>query len=362
MTILDRIRPGVRAMSGYVPGKQPKPGQRLIKLNTNENPFPPPQQVLAALSAALNGDRLRRYPDPGSRPVREAAARAYGLAPEHVVAGNGSDDLLTMILRTCVDPGQVVTAPEPTYSLYETLTELQGGRFQPVPWPADFTLPIPALLATGARVIFIVRPNAPTGHMVDLAAIADLCQRSPGIVVLDEAYVDFADDNGLPLLTDHPNLIITRTFSKSLALAGLRIGLGFMHPTLAEQMHKVRDSYNVNHLSQAAAVAALDNLSAYEPIIDTIRAERRRLSDALERRGFRVQPSQANFILTTVPDGPRSGQEWFEGLLKKNILVRYFGKDPRLADKLRITIGSREEMDELLAAVDDLSTVTGSER
>ena len=355
MNILDRIRPQVRGMSGYQPGVQPGPGQRLVKLNTNENPFSPPPPVLAALAAADgDGASLSRYPHPDARPVREAAARAYGLRTEQVVVGNGSDDLLTMIFRTCVDPGQVVTAPTPTYSLYRVLTDLQGGRFVDTPWPEDYSLPVSQLTAREARLTFVVRPNAPTGHVVPLADVAALCRRSVGIVVLDEAYVDFADDHGLALLADHPNLIVIRTFSKSLALAGMRIGLGFMDPVLAGELHKVRDSYNVNRLSQAVAVAALDHLDAYRPFIEAIRAERSRVTVALNGRGFRVQPSQANFVLAAVPEGGRGGWEWYEGLLAQGVLPRYFGDDPRLVDKLRITIGLPEEMDALLAAVDRL--------
>lgn len=175
-----------------------------------------------------------------------------------------------------------------------------------------------------------------------------------GILVLDEAYVDFAADNGLSLLQHYPNLIITRTFSKSMALAGMRIGLAFTRPELAEQMHKVRDSYNVNQLSQVAAVAALDHLSQYQPILQAIRMERQRLTVALQQRGFQVPESQANFILAQVPANHKGGKAWFEALRNAGILVRYFGSDPRLADHLRITIGRKESMDELVKQIDIL--------
>ncbi len=347
------VRPDIHKMSGYTPGEQPDSGKPLIKLNTNENPYPPPPVVMEAIRQATDAS-LRLYPEPSSRPVREAAARAYGLDPQQVVVGNGSDDLLTMILRTFVDHQEVVAAPAPTYSLYETLTSIQGGVFKPIPWADGLALPTEALLQSGAKVIFIVRPNAPTGHMAELSEVAKLCRDAPGVVVLDEAYVYFADDNGLPLLTDHENLLITRTFSKSLSLAGLRVGLGFMAAELAAQMHKVRDSYNLDRLSQAGAVAALDNLAAFEPAISAIRQQRRRVIDGLNARGFKVQESQANFVLATVPDVGMSAQNWLLALKKHGFLVRYFGNDLNLRDKIRITVGSQEEMDGFLHAVDSL--------
>ncbi|MBF0381670.1 MAG: histidinol-phosphate transaminase [Magnetococcales bacterium] len=343
----------IQKMSGYTPGEQPDPSRPLTKLNTNENPFPPPKAVLDAILSATK-QNLRLYPEPSSISVRQAAAKAYNLKPEQVIAGNGSDDLLTMVLRTFVGHKQLVTAPAPTYSLYETLTKIQGGIFKDTPWPDDFSLPIDDLIKSNAQLIFVVRPNAPTGHVVPLADIAKLCENAPGVVVLDEAYVDFAEDNGLSLLNDHDNLIITRTMSKSLGLAGLRVGLGFTNPTLAAEMHKVRDSYNLNRLSQAGAVAALDNLAAYKPGIAAIRNERSRVTIELQNRGFTVMDSQANFILATVPKDTLNGEGWLNALRNKGYLIRYFGSDPRLADKIRITIGTKDEMDGFLQAVDEL--------
>jgi len=353
MSIEERVRPAIRAMSGYVPGEQPDSQQRVIKLNTNENPYPPPQPVLDAISAAV-GEQLRLYPEPGSRPVRQAAARAYGLDADQVLVGNGSDDLLTIILRTFVDPGQVVAAPDPTYSLYQPLTAIQGGQYSYVPWNEDHQLPVQELAATGARVIFVVRPNAPTGHAIPLEDVRSLCQVAPGVVVLDEAYGDFCRDNGLGLLQDIPNLIVTRSFSKSLSLAGLRIGIAFTSLALARQMHKVRDSYNVDALAQAAATAALDNLHLYRPAIQAVLYQRKRLTEALEERGFKVPPSEANFVLATIPKGRRDGTAWLADLKQRGLLVRYFANHPQLVDKLRISVGSPEEMTALLAVIDDL--------
>ncbi|MBF0096689.1 MAG: histidinol-phosphate transaminase [Magnetococcales bacterium] len=353
MNIRRWVRPEVLAMAGYQPGEQPDGARPLIKLNTNENPYDAPPAVLQALTE-VDCSRLRLYPEPSSRPVREAAAAAYGLRPEQILVGNGSDDLLTILMRTFVAPGATVCVPEPTYSLYHSLCQLQGGHFVGIPWHDGWQLPLSALLAQQAALLILARPNAPSGHVVPLQQVAALCQQSPGIVVLDEAYVDFADDNGLALLHTEENLVIIRTFSKSMALAGLRIGLAFASPALIEQMHKVRDSYNVNRLSQLAAVAALGNLAAYQPSLQAIRQQRQRLSSALRQRGFQVPDSQANFVLATVPPGPRSGADWLATLRQEGILVRYFGSDPALRQQLRITIGTPEEMQQLLAAIDRL--------
>lgn len=353
MTVEKTVRPAVQKMSGYTPGEQPKSTQRIIKLNTNENPYPPPAAVLKAIAEAAN-ERLRLYPEPSSRPVREAAGRAYDLHPDQVLVGNGSDDLLTIILRTFVDAGQVVASADPTYSLYQTLTAIQDGIFKSIPWDAAGALPIQALIETGARVIFVVRPNSPTGHAVPLDTVSELCEKAPGVVVLDEAYVDFCADNGIPLLEKHNNLIITRTFSKSFSLAGLRIGLGFTNQALAAEMHKVRDSYNVDALAQAGAVAALNDLSAFDDNLNAIKEQRQRLTDELNQRGFHVPPSHSNFVLARIPADSIPGHEWLARLKEKGILIRYFTKPAEMIDKLRISIGSAEEMDILLEAIDSI--------
>ncbi|MBF0310303.1 MAG: histidinol-phosphate transaminase [Magnetococcales bacterium] len=355
MPLQDWIRPAVQEMAGYTPGEQPPPGVSIIKLNTNENPYPPPPEVMQAIRQAV-GEALRRYPEPDSRSVREAAARAYGHDARGIVCGNGSDDLLALVLRMAVDSGETVASPDPSYTLYEPLTTIQGGRFQAVPWAENGHLPVEALAAVRAKVCLVARPNAPTGHTFPLDEVARLCRLTPGIVVLDEAYADFADDNGLALLPRHANLIVTRSFSKSLSLAGLRLGLAFMTPDLAETMHKVRDSYNLDRLAQAAAVAALDHLEAFQPAIEAIRRERKHLTSALRQRGFTVPDSQANFVLADVPSGPATGRDWLLALKNTGILVRHFGSDPRLDNRLRISIGTPEEMEHLIQTIDRLQS------
>ncbi|HIJ84404.1 MAG: histidinol phosphate aminotransferase apoenzyme [Magnetococcales bacterium] len=350
------VRAGVAAMTGYAPGEQPTPMRHLIKLNTNENPQEPPPRVKKALEEGMAKIDLRRYPDPSASRVREVACRVYGhgLTPGQVVVGNGSDDLLTMIMRTFVEPGECVAAPGPTYTLYEVLAHLQGGRYLEVPWKGDGGLPVAELADLPAKVVFVVRPNAPTGHVVALGDVARLCREFKGMVVLDEAYVDFADAHGLGLLQEYPNLVIIRTFSKSMAMAALRIGLGFMDSRLALEFHKVRDSYNINAFSQLAARVALEHHADYQPIWSEIRIQRQRLTQALRQRGFAVPDSQANFILAQVPVRGPDAAWWLTQLQDRDIHVRYFPKDPRLSDKLRITIGRGVEMDRFLAVVDEI--------
>jgi histidinol-phosphate aminotransferase len=353
MGVGDWVRPEIRDMAGYQPGEQPAPGQRVIKLNTNENPHPAPAEVVAAIREAAAAETLRRYPVPDSGPVREAAARAYGLEPAQVVVGNGSDDLLTMLLRTFVAPGGNVVAPAPTYSLYDTLTRIQGGAYREVPWGVGGSLLIRAIADAAPALVLITRPNAPFGFACGLDQVAALCRAVDAPVVVDEAYADFAADSALALLADHPNLVVTRTFSKGFSLAGLRLGLGFAHAEVAAQLHKVRDSYNVDALAQAGAAAALDHLDAFRPSLHAVMSERGRLTAALRERGFGVADSQANFVFARVPEG--DGGPWYQALKERGILVRHFPEPEELAEGLRITVGTAEENDALLAALDAIA-------
>ncbi|MCW5893549.1 MAG: histidinol-phosphate transaminase [bacterium] len=340
------MRPAVRAAVPYVPGEQPAPGRRVVKLNTNENPYPPSPRVLAAIAAAADAD-VRLYPDPTAQALRAAASRVYGVPADHILAGNGSDELLALLLRATVDAGDRVAFPVPTYSLYETLVAVQGGVVVPVPWPADWRIP-GALAATGARVTFLCNPNAPSGTLVGPEAIAELAAMLPGILVVDEAYGDFADTNALGLVGRHANVLVLRTFSKSFSLAGMRVGLAFGHPELLAGLHTVKDSYNLNRVSQAAATAALEDVAHMQANVARIRATRARLTEALVARGFAVPPSSANFVLARRP-GVDQGPV-LRRLAEQGILVRHFAV-PGLADALRITVGTDEETDAFLAAL-----------
>ena len=295
------IRPNIRAMSGYVPGEQPRGGE-VIKLNTNENPYPPSPHVFEAIRAALTGDRLRKYPDPHGTEFRRTAGRVLGVDPEAILIGNGSDDILTILTRAFVPEGGLVVSPTPSYVLYKTLAEIQGARFKTVPYTADWRLPDPWPIR-GANLTFIANPNSPSGTCVPLAELERLVDQAGGPVVIDEAYVDFADANALPLI-HQPNVVITRSLSKSYALAGIRFGYAVAAPALVRELVKVKDSYNCDVLSLAAATAALDDQEYLKETRAKILATRGWLTAELAGLGFEVTPSQANFIWCRRNDRP----------------------------------------------------------
>ncbi len=342
-------RPAIDRMSGYVPGEQPGPGDKVVKLNTNENPYPPSPRVMAAIRG-LDPEWLRRYPNPNADGFREVAARVHGVSPDMVIAGNGSDEILAIVVRTFLDPGDTVAWPDPTYSLYPVLAEIGEVRAVAVPWEAGWRLPVAALLAAGPRAIFFANPNAPSGTVVAPEVVRELAERSPGIVLVDEAYVDFADGDCLELLSRCPNVIVSRTLSKGYALAGLRFGYALAAAPLVAQMNKVKDSYNCDALATAAAQAALLDREYARAGWDKVRAERTRLQTALEGLGWQPIPSQANFLLAAVPGG--DGGAVYRYLKERGILVRYFAR-PGLTDMVRITIGRQDENDALLRALRD---------
>ncbi|MCS7033575.1 MAG: histidinol-phosphate transaminase [Phycisphaerae bacterium] len=347
------VRPSVRALSGYVPGEQPPIGQRVVKLNTNENPFPPSPKVMEAIRQ-VEPELLRRYPNPMADSFRAAAARVLGIPAEMILCGNGSDDLLTIATRTFVAPGGTLAAPEPTYSLYPVLAALEEARFVPVPWTRDYDLPINGLLAARAEAIFIVNPNAPTGTFVSPARIAELAEQFRGLILVDEAYVDFADENCALLVNAFENLVVTRSLSKSYSLAGLRFGYAIAQPHVIAEMAKVKDSYNCDAISTLAATAAIEDQEYARRTWEHVKSERLRVSEELAAMGWGVIPSRANFILASVPGG-RARDAWLR-LKEQGILVRYFDQ-PGLRDKLRITIGTIQENNALLGAVKSLQLV-----
>jgi histidinol-phosphate aminotransferase len=345
-----RPRAVIAEMTGYTPGEQPGPGERVIKLNTNENPYPPSPRVMDAIRS-LDPERLRRYPPPMSDGFRAAAARALGVTPDMILAGNGSDEILAMVVRTYLGPGDILAYPDPTYSLYPVLGRIGEVKVAEIPWGPGWGLPVDALCASGARAVFFANPNAPSGTLVPPARVRALATRFPGVVLVDEAYVDFADESCLPLLADCPNLIITRTVSKGYSLAGLRFGWAVAAPATIAQLSKVKDSYNCDALSIVAATAALEDQDHARDTWQRVRAERARLSGELVRRGWAVIPSAANFLLATGPGG--DGHALYAALKGRGILVRYFDK-PGLTDKIRITVGTPAQNDALLAALDEL--------
>jgi histidinol-phosphate aminotransferase len=341
----DYFRSNIDAMTGYLPGEQPR-DQDFIKLNTNENPYPPSAKVYAALRKAINPS-LRLYPAPLSDSLRSAAAAIYRVKPENIIAGNGSDEILSILLRCFVGPGSRVAFPVPTYSLYDTLVQIQDGVAARVDFPEDFSLP-EALARQGAALTFLCNPNAPSGTLVSLTDVAKLAGAVSGILVVDEAYVDFAESEGasaILLIRQLPNLVVMRTFSKSFSLAGMRIGLAFASEAIIAGMMKVKDSYNLNRLSLIASTAALSDMAWMRRNAERIRRSRKKLSAALKRMGYQVYPSHANFVLARKQG--ENLQPTYEELKRRKILVRYFDT-PGLQDCLRITVGTPKEVASLL--------------
>ncbi|MST94646.1 MAG: histidinol-phosphate transaminase [Pedosphaera sp.] len=356
------IRPFVRELHAYVPGEQPKI-KGLVKLNTNENPCPPSPKVLAAVKAAVDG-RLRLYPNPTAQALREKLARLHRCAPENILVGNGSDEVLALATRAFVetrnakretrnDPRTVIQYFTPSYSLYPVLADIHDAVKNPVPLRPDFTMPSVAELKReriwkfAAALTFITTPNAPSGRGYQTAELEKLCRAQQGVTILDEAYVDFARENAAALALKFPHVLVARTFSKAYSLCFQRVGYCVGHPELIAALDKIRDSYNVNGLGQIAADATLDDLPYYRANFRKIVATRERLSAALTVLGFTVLPSQTNFLLARPPHF--SAGQWLERLRAKKILVRWFSH-PEVRDFLRITIGTNAEADALLRA------------
>lgn len=369
------VRPLVQRLQSYLPGKQPKV-QCLIKLNTNDNPYPPSPAFLRAVKSFVYA-LLRLYPNPTSELLRRRLARLHRCTIDNIVVGNGSDELLALATRAFVEPlpdgrGSHAKQPHastvqfftPSYSLYPVLADIHGAGCKPVPLGPGFSLPVAGPLGRGggrfagslnpdAALTFVTTPNAPTGRGYTTRELDALCRSLRGVVVLDEAYVDFADEHALSLALRHRHVLVTRTFSKAYALCFQRVGYAVGHPDLIAALHKIKDSYNVNGLGQLAALATLDDLPYYRANFRRVRATRTRLCAALRSLGFEVFPSQANFLLARPPGLP--AERWLHELRKSKILVRWFSS-PSLRDYLRISVGSETETDALLDAVRAIGT------
>ena len=357
------VRPLVRALHPYVPGEQPKI-KGLIKLNTNENPYPPSPRVLRAVKAAVDG-RLRLYPNPTAERLREKLAKLHRCRSENIIVGNGSDELLALAVRGFVEPNSkfkiqnskltkaTVQYFTPSYSLYPVLADIHGAAKNAVPLKSDFSLPGVAELKRhqqwnfNAALTLVTTPNAPSGRGYSTKELEALCLAQRGVVVLDEAYVDFAEANALPLAIKHPHVLVARTFSKAYSLCFQRVGYFVGHPDLIGALHKIRDSYNVNGLGQIAAEATLDDLACYRANFRRIIATRAWLDRELTKLGFQVLPSQTNFILVRPPQFP--AEAWLQKLRAKKLIVRWF-RAPEVRDYLRITIGTQAEAETLVRA------------
>jgi histidinol-phosphate aminotransferase len=337
------VRTLVSNLHPYVPGEQPK-SKGLIKLNTNENPYPPSPKVLRALRGAVD-ERLRLYPNPNADALREKLGKFHRCAPENIIAGNGSDELLALAVRCFVEPGATVQHFAPGYSLYPVLAAIHGATTTAVSLGRDFGLP--SQWNTEAPLTFITTPNAPSGRGYATGELENICRAQKGVLVLDEAYVDFAKENALHLALKYPHVLVARTFSKGYSLCFLRIGYIVGHPALIAALHKIRDSYNVNGLAQIAAAATLDDLGDYRKNFKHVIATRERLTAELRKLGFEVLPSQTNFLLTRPPCFP--AKAWLEKLRARKILVRWFNHSG-LEDWLRISIGTDAQTNALLRA------------
>ena len=389
------IRPLVQELHAYVPGEQPKI-KGLIKLNTNENPFPPSPKVLRAVKSAVDG-RLRLYPNPTAEKLREKIAKLHQCKPENVIVGNGSDEVLALAVRAFVEnswsredkfmtpPTHKVQYFAPSYSLYPVLADIHGAAKNAVDLNSDFSMPSVGTLKTNtefnwqqhlkwhrewrrgnpnlatigrerkpqanwdfnAALTFITTPNAPSGRGYKTSELEKLCRAQKGVVILDEAYVDFAQENAMSLALKLPHVLVARTFSKAYSLCFQRVGYLVGHADLISALHKIRDSYNVNGLGQIAAEATLDDLKYYYANFKKIITTRAWLSHELTELGFCVLPSQTNFILTEPPKFP--AKDWLQKLRDKKILVRWFSS-PEIDKFLRITIGTQAEAAALVKA------------
>jgi histidinol-phosphate aminotransferase len=335
-------------MRGYTPGEQPG-NLSTLKLNTNESPYPPSPAILRALRG-LADFRLRLYPEPTADTLRAALSKACRWPREGILVGNGSDEILSMIFRACVGKGDLVQFPDLTYSLYPVLAAISEAKTREVKLNGSFE-PSFGDFSTSARLTLWGHPNPPVGNCFDQAAMRAFCRKAAGLVLIDEAYVDFAGRDCRPIARSCPNVMLLRTLSKSFSLAGARLGYVLGHPEVITQLMKVKDSYNVNRMTQGVALAAFSGPGQRDMRgnIRKIRSERERLTGALREMGFEVPASQANFLLALREDG-KSAAGLYKNLKKNRILVRYFSH-PRLQSALRITVGTPVQNGRLLAAL-----------
>ncbi|MDO4541244.1 MAG: histidinol-phosphate transaminase [Bacillota bacterium] len=341
-----------RALTPYTPGEQPKGESNLIKLNTNENPYPPSDRVLQAITAAANGD-LRLYPDPDSAALREAFGAYVGVEKENVFVGNGSDEVLALAFDTFFQKGEPILLPDICYSFYPVYCRYYGIDYKTVPLKEDFTVDTEGFLVPNGGIV-ITNPNAPTGIALELGEIERILQHnSERVVLIDEAYVKFGAESAVPLVKKYPNLLVVQTMSKSHSLAGLRVGFAIGSPGLIEGLNRVKNSFNsypVDRLAQAGALAAIEDAANVDKRCRRIMAVREGVSVALRGIGCDVLPSRTNFIMMKYWNVP--APELFGHLRENHILVRYFDK-PRLNEYLRVTIGTRSDMRKFLDIVEE---------
>jgi histidinol-phosphate aminotransferase len=357
------FRDNIEQMKGYEPGFQPKPTE-VVKLNTNENPYPPSPAVLKAI-AEIKPEQLRRYPDPMGNVFREAAAKINGVEPDWIMVCNGGDELLSMAFTAFCDKKRPAAYPVPTYSLYPVLAQIQGCKVIEVPFDEEFNLPS-KLARTKAALTIVCNPNAPSGTIIEAEELAELAAEIKGVLLIDEAYVDFAEQNCTELVKQFDNIIILRSLSKGYSLAGLRFGYTIAKPAMIEGLLKVKDSYNEDAIAIAAATAAIKDQDYFKQTIEKVKAERKRLSEQLRAIGFTLPESSSNFVFAEPPSAtrstgstssPQASSGWlcraksiFDKLVERNIYVRYWDL-AGIENKLRISVGTKEQNDTLLSAL-----------
>lgn len=359
MSPSDLALPHVAKLHAYTPGLQPAESG-WVKLNTNECPYPPSPRVAEALRREIgeDGAALRLYPNPASAPLRAAVARLHGVAPENVCIGNGSDDILNLLVRAFCGGNSAAGYTVPSYSLYPVLVGMQDGVSEIIPFDRSMRLPVERLAASRARILFLTSPNAPTGVAFSNTDLERVLAAFAGILVVDEAYAPFAEADAVPLLARHPRLVVTRTLSKAYALAGIRVGYALADPAVIGVLDRLRDSYNVNRLSQAAALAAVGDEEHLRANVARVKATRDRfLGDLTGRRGWFTYPSQANFLFTEPRDargetGPAVARAAYDFLCARKVLVRHFPSHALTASFLRITVGTDPEMRVLSESLD----------
>ena len=335
----------VKELAPYVPGEQPQT-QGWVKLNTNENPYPASPKIAESIQEQI--DLLRLYPEPTSQALRSAIAQQFDLSSDQVIIGNGSDNILNMITRSFVGLGQAGHTV-PSYSLYPVVVALSGGDLLNIPFEESMELPVDAIAKTPASVFFLTNPNAPTGVCFSLESIEAVLKKIKGILVVDEAYIDFGGQSAIPLLQSYDNLIVVQTFSKSYSLAGLRVGYALASPKIIQVLDRVRDAYNVDRIAQFIAQVALEDRSHFEANCEKIIQTRSQSEAFLKSLDWFTYPSSANFLFTQPKDaqgatGPEVAVSLFEYLKSKHILVRYFGSHPLTCSFLRVSIGTDNQM------------------
>ncbi|MEA5534936.1 histidinol-phosphate transaminase [Crocosphaera sp. XPORK-15E] len=345
------IRECVNQTPGYVPGEQPQTTD-YIKLNTNENPYPPPDKIFDTLQQELT--KVRLYPDPVSTQLRKAASKVFGVSYNNILAGNGSDDILNIAVRTFVNPGETVAFLDLTYSLYETIAKVHGALIKTIPTNENFELDGP-LICPEAKLVFLASPNPPLGKHLNREYLEETCKQATGIVLIDEAYIDFSDENHWDFLEKYDNVIISRTMSKSYSLAGMRVGFAISSLGIIEQMDKVRDSYNLDRIAQTLGSNCFEFQDYFKQIWQQVRNTRTRLTNSLKNLDFLVFDSDANFVLAS----PQwiAASELYTKLKEQKVLVRHF-KHPRINNYVRISIGTDPEIDRLLEVINKLKNAT----